>query len=82
MDFGSSMNQIFNIIISMLKAIGTVWDWLFDTHILFSGLKFDIFSYTITIIPAFSLTPMAMFTGAGLISLMVLWLIKGLVPMG
>lgn len=82
MDFGQAMQQVFNIIIDMLKAIGIVWNWLFDTHVLFKGLSFKIFNATITIIPSFSLTPMAMLTGAGLISLMILWLIKGLVPMG
>lgn len=81
MDLGSSIETIYNIVLDLIMWIGTIWDWLFDSHTLFSGISFTIFQWNITLIPSFSFTPIQAIGVGGILTVISLWVIKGLVPL-
>lgn len=82
MDLGNILRILYNAVISLANSVSEVWDWLTDTHSIFNGLEFDLLNWHIVLIPSFSITPIAIISGTGILLIFGLWLIKALMPMG
>ena len=81
MELGDSLLQLYNLFEELIKSIGKIWDWLFEPFIIFDGVSFKLFQWTITLIPKIEFTPILMIGASGIITLIVWWLVKALVPL-
>lgn len=80
-DLGKIFKQLFYAMLDLVRGVGALWDWLTDSHTIFTGLKFTIFEWEIVLVPSFEFTPIMVIGAVGIIAIIVLWIIKGLVPL-
>lgn len=79
-DLGAVLRQLFYTLLDLARGVGAVWNWLTGTNVLFQGLSFTIFDWTIILVPAFTFTPIQALGAGGILVIVVLWVIKALVP--
>ncbi len=71
MDFGNVFDSIWSLAESLIKAIGSVWNWLT------TPLEFTVMGFPVDL----GYSPIGLL-GVGVLVLVSLWVVKHLIPMG